>query len=870
MNTLSHRSVSTVLPTLLAMGGLTTGLAREPAPIGPAPAVIALIDRHCAQCHDSESRKGGLDLDRLLQAPRGPTAFATWVKVHDRVLAGEMPPKSRERPPPEDLSAFIDTLGAALLAEDSAVVAGQGRAVQRRLNRYEYESTLRDLLSLPALNLRDSLPEDPSAHGYNKIGEALDVSHVQMARYLRAAEFALRAAIAPQTARPETTIVRYPTWLQPGFSKTAGPRLRMTFPIVGLELQSDLVPLRDPANTGLPRPSVPSASKPERRDQEAVVMLMSTYEPAEIQFNRFRAPISGRYRLRFAGYTVWMAPDFSGVSRGRRSEPVTIYADTTPRLLRRLGAFDFAPDSSEHTLDVWLQAGETIRPDAARLVRSRPPDFKNPLAEADGMPGVAFQWMEVEGPLVDTWPGAGHRLLFGDLPIKNPPVGTTPGESEKRAGNRHVEVTSPQPEADAARLLRGFMERAYRGPVPSGEVDRFAALARKALASGTTFTDAMVTAYTAVLSSPGFLYFQPGSGRLKDPALAERLAYFLWNSPPDDELRRLAARGRLSSPQELARQVDRLLDDPRASRFAEAFLDYWLDLRHLGASGPDAELYPEYQLDDLLVESLPEETRRFFLEVVRRDLRVNTLVDAPFAMLNERLATLYGIAGVTGVDIREVPLPHDSVRGGLLTQGSILKVTANGTTSSPVVRGAWVMGRILGRPPPPPPPSVPAVESDIRGATTIREQLALHRSQASCNACHRLIDPPGLALESFDVMGGWRDRYRSAGAGDPVSGFGHDGLKIRYRLGPTVDPSGEMPDGRPFTDIRSFKAILAADEAALAANLARQLSIYATGAPVRFSDRPAITRIVTAATRRAYGVRSLIHALVQDDLFRNK
>jgi hypothetical protein len=595
---------------------------------------------------------------------------------------------------------------------------------------------------------------------------------------------------------------------------------------------------------------------------------MSTYEPAEIKFERFRAPVTGRYKLRFAGYTVWMAPDFSGVTPGRRTEPVVIYAQTPPRSLRRVGAFDFAPEKSVHELDVWLMAGETIQPDAARLVRSRPPDFKNPLLEKDGMPGVAFQWMETEGPLTDTWPRPGHTLLFGDLPLKQT---KTPGA--KGTTKTAVEVLSSAPEQDAEKLLRRFMAAAYRGPLPEEDVQRFLGLIRHALKEGHRFTDAMIAGYTAVLSSPGFVYLRPtvAAAQLDAYALAERLAFFLWNSPPDARLRRLAADGSLLRPATLRGEVDRLLDDPRSRRFVDAFLDYWLDLRKMSANGADAELYPEYQLDDLLVESMPQETQLFFAEMLRRDLPARTVVASDFAMLNERLATLYAIPGVTGVHFRPVPLPADSVRGGLITQGSVLKVTANGTTTSPVVRGVWVMERILGYHAAPP-PAVPAVESDIRGATTIREQLAKHRSEESCNACHRKIDPAGFALESFDVMGGFRDRYRASkqGKGDPVKGFGHDGLIYRFLLGPAVDASGELPDGQTFSDIREFRRALLADEAQLARNLAQQLAVYATGAPIRFSDRAQIAHILERTRASGYGARSMIRELVASPLFLRK
>jgi len=210
------------------------------------------------------------------------------------------------------------------------------------------------------------------------------------------------------------------------------------------------------------------------------------------------------------------------------------------------------------------------------------------------------------------------------------------------------------------------------------------------------------------------------------------------------------------------------------------------------------------------------------------------------------------------------------VRGGFLTEASVLKVTANGTTTSPVKRGAWIMTRIIGKPPTPPPPGTGAVEPDIRGATTIREQLAKHRAQESCNVCHRQIDPSGFALESFDVMGGWRDRYRSVGASEKVKGIGHNGNYFHFSLGQNVDSSGELPDGRKFADVRQLKRCLASDPDQLARNLAQQLTIYATGAPIGFADRPIIEKILAENRKNRYGVRDLVHQIVQSELFLNK
>jgi hypothetical protein len=834
--------------------------------VAKEPQLKAFEEKYCYECHDADSKKGGLDLTALPLELNNPTFFGSWVKVNDRVASGEMPPKKKARPEPKELGQFTNQLSAALLIADRAKVAAQGRATQRRLNRYEYEDTLRDILSLPYLEVKAFLPEDTESHGFNKVGDALDVSHVQMARYLTASEFALRQAMAPQVAQPEKTTKRYYTWDEREFFgkiKLEGPLNRRTFPMIGLDLQTNIMAEARPRN--------PKTTDPDRREKESMALVVSTYEPTEIRFGSFRAPIAGRYKLKFSGYSVWMGPKYTETSKGKRSEPVSIYAETPPRSLRKLGSFDFNPDPTVCEIDAWLLSGETIRPDAARFFRARPPDFKNPLATKEGMPAVAFTWMEVEGPLVDQWPPAGHKLLFGDLAMKDhPPNITTNRAGIQRRVPAGVEVSSTDPEHDSTLLLRQFMQRAYRRPVQEAEVKRFAGIIQNALKNGYSFTDAMIAGYTGVLSSPAFLYLNEKPGRLDDRALAERLSYFLCNSTPDEELRKLAERGQLHQAKLLRAQTERLLNDPRANRFVDSFLDYWLDLRLISGTAPDEELYPDYQLDDLLAESMIGESQLFFGELIKRNLAVTNLVDSDFAILNERLAAHYGIPGVSGVALRRVKLPDECVRGGLLTEASVLKVTANGTTTSPVKRGVWIMTRILGKPPRPQPASVTAVDPDIRGATTIREQLAKHRNQESCNVCHRDIDPAGFALESFDVMGGWRDRYRSVGEGEKVKGSGHNGTLFHFALGQKVDPAGELPDGRKFNDIRDLKALLLKNPDQLARNLASQLIIYATGAPIRFSDRPEIAKIVARNRTEGYGVRSLIHEIVQSDMFLNK
>lgn len=845
------------------------------------------IQQHCAECHDAETKKGGLDLTALKLDLANSTNFSKWVLVHDRASNGEMPPKKKARPDAAELEAFTKTLASSLVSAEQQSIAKEGRATQRRLNRYEYENALRDLLHAPWLQVRDSLPEDGERYRFNKIGDALDVSHVQMARYLGAADYALRQAMAPYANRKETKTRRFYTRDQRSFT---GPMKytvfntapeRATFPVLGFAGQPDVRIEKAPITVG--------TNDPVTRELEGVGVVASAYEPIEPKWNEFKAPLAGRYKLRFMAYSVWVGPgtnkwfipDLDNISRGHRDEPITITAETPPRLLRHLGDFDITPEPGVHELDVYLLAGEMIRPDAGRLFRSRPGAgrWQNPLAEKDGQPGVVFRWMEVEGPIFEEWPPPGHKLLFGDLPMQTRKASdgvVRPDDDDDLTPRKFhpppgVEVIAAKPDEEAPRLLRSFLKHAYRRPVDeTAEVKRFMAVYRSAREKGNSFTDAMLAAYTAVLCSPEFICLEEKPGRLDDCALAARLSFFLWNSPPDDELRAVAARGQLRKGDVLRAQTERLLRDAKSERFVDAFLDYWLDLRKMLATAPDAELYSDYYLDDLLTESALAETQTFFAELLRGDLPARNLVASDFAMLNEKLAAHYGLPPVPGVALRKIKLPKDSVRGGLMTQAAVLKVTANGTTTSPVLRGAWIMERILGQKPPPPPPTVSAIDPDIRGATTIRQQLEKHRNQESCNACHAKIDPAGFALENFDVMGGWRERYRSEAGGELAQGIAKSGQKFSFHYALPVDASGELPDGRKFGDVRELKQLLLDNEKQIARNLAKQLTIFATGAPVRFADREQIEGILQRASSSHYGVRSLIHELVQSELFRNK
>jgi len=856
---------------LCSPGYLPAAETTKAPPSSMPPTVSAFIAKNCAACHHPPNPPLGIDLTTLTFNLNDVDTFGRWVRIHDAVRDGKMPPGGRNLLKEADRAAFVSAIAEPIIAHEHARAATEGRAVLRRLNRYEYENSIRELLSAPWLQLKDSLPEDGLDHHFNKSGQALDVSYVQMSAYMEAAERAIRLIVnaahqpeAPQRyyARDQKRFIGRMKYSPFNHSPERG-----MIPILGFDAQPDVLKEKVQVSVG--------ESDPKIRELEAFATPGSTFNGNDYSFDQFTSPVGGRYHLRFNTYSIWIHtiwgtgssaanpnrkpwwhPDREKTSRGRTIEPVTIYALRRGGEKRLLGSFDVGPEPAIHEMDVYLLPDEQIMPDASRLFRSRPGFTGSPDATEAGMPGVAYRWMEVDGPVKDAQATEGFHRLFGKLPVS-------------WDNKRQLSVTPSAP-GDAERLLRQFMAAAYRRPPREEEVQRYLGIIQDQLGKHVQFADAMITGYSAVLCSPGFIYLEERPGRLDPYALASRLSYFLWNGPPDPELRQLAANGTFERSDVLRAQTNRLLDDPRSRDFVNAFLDYWLDLRKIGDNTPDLTLYPDYYLDDLLTESALQETQLFFRFLLQRNLPARNIIQSDFSFLNSRLARPYGLPPVEGVALRKVALPADSVRGGLLTQASVLRLTANGTTTSPVLRGVFILDRILGDPPPPPPPGVPALDPDTRGAVTIRQQLDKHRSIQSCAVCHAKIDPSGFALENFDVVGAWRDRYRSTNEGEPVEGLGKNGFDFTFKLGQPVDASGKLLTGESFRNVIELKRLLLKDERQIARNMVGQFVIYATGAPVGFADRAEVERILDAAEGDDYGLRTIIHEIVQSDLFTHK
>ncbi len=704
---------------------------------------------------------------------------------------------------------LVLVLGIALSPEALTAPPTKSAVVMRRLNRIEYENTIRDLLGIQ-VELKELLPPDSSANGFDNSADALHTSSFLMEKYLEAADTALNLAIAN---RPQPPLVQ--------------KRLRFHDErVVKVSTEKVFKPLDD-----------------------ALVMFSSSQWNA-VTSSQFYPPDRGTYRFRIS-------------ARGFQSQgkPVTFRVDAGPMLMgtknHLVGFFDAQADKSTVIEFVdHLEARNTFRllPHGIATAHT----VNKIGADVYEGPGLAVEWVEIEGPLHDVWPPESHRRIFGDLAQEPAPI---------RDFRNRVEVASKDPLSDARSILKNFTRRAFRRAVTDRDVEPLIALFEQKLAGTNgaekgSFEQAIRVALKAALVSSDFLFRREQLDRIDDFTIASRLSYLLWSTMPDDELLKLADEGRLKQKDELKRQLERMLVSPKAKQFTENFVGQWLGLRDIDFTEPDRRLYPEF--DDLLKTAMVQESHLFFEELLKHDLSVTNFVASDFTMLNERLAQHYGIPGVEGHAFRKVKLPPDSHRGGVMTMASVLKVTANGTNTSPVVRGAWVLDRVLGMPPEPPPPGVPAVEPDIRGATTIREQLAKHRQIESCAACHTEIDPPGFALESFDVIGGWRDYYRSVGNGKPVM---IDGKRTPYLRGRDIDPSDVLPDGRRFKDIDELKQLLLTDKEQIVRAFAMRLLTYALGRVPEPSLRAQLDILVKESKATDYGLRSLLHALVAHESF---
>jgi len=778
----------------------------------------ALFEASCVRCHGPEAAENDLRLDQLAWDPADSAALARWQAVLARLEDGQMPPAGEPRPASEDVAALTRALRQAL-ADLSRAPDPRGL---RRLTRVQYRNTLRDLLSIDVL-LEDPTRDFPVESG-PPLAEGQVMSDFLLTEALRAARRALDLAIldGPQPApvrqvlfdpdaRPGDFTLNH-TRAQGGQAflflddeRTGrGPRGQvLASPQQGVsaagwyelsltvESRGRTTPL--PALRQVVRPNV-QVYRPE--DLHRLDLFLALPGPPEDFEERRRVCVES---VDLADGEIVTLTRRYWLAAGWRLEAGfgNAFAGALDRYLRALGAeervkaFADLPYLAMIARLAEISHAEVLRADAPRIV---------------------IHAASTSGPHHESWPPPSQRAAFGE---PGTPIGAR---------------------------LAAFATRAFRRPVPAEELAPYVRLAEESPAG-------LRTALEALLCSPRCLYLFEPEGPLDDWALAARLSYFLWCTLPDEELRALAAEGRLRDPDVLRAQALRLLDDARVLELVEAFTWDWLGLQNALDMAPDPARFPEYH-GARLDQAARTETRTFFHHALRANRPLAELLTADYTFVNADLARLYGLAGVhTTARFERVDLPAGLERGGLLGQAAVLTASANGVDTSPVTRGVWVLEHLLGAPPAPPPPDVPVPEPDARGTRSIREVLARHGSEESCRSCHASIDPLGLALESFDAIGRWR---------------------ALYETGAPVETAGRMPDGTPIAGSGDLRAALVRELPLVTRHLVRELVVRAAGRRVSPADQAEVERIVAAAARPGFGLRDLVLAVVESPLFRER
>lgn len=819
--------------------------------------VTKYFRQYCYRCHGESAQKGDRRLDLLpVSMKAGSDSASLLEEALDAVNRGDMPPSKKgvTQPSAGETRRFVASIAEYLLGLSDA--DSVSATMMRRLNRFEYVNTMRDLLGLRRefFDVTSDFPADATEHGFDNNGEALTLSDYQLQRYLEVAEVSLNAATFFGVERTDTKQWHYTGRDFNGVSSYE--RAPVTWRLIvndeyieiGHGQPSERHPNFVPAfvrNGGAPADGWYTISV----KAAAANRLDHGYEHAE--FDRFE-----RQPLKLA---LWIAPDANLLEKNAADQRLLLdvwdLLDGKPKVFTKRvwlnsGAIPFVSWTNgvsskgnirrvaeKHHPEV-IRATKT-QIDAARLGDSEMQQLVANLAgnvnnkllsEVYHGPRIRVWGMSVAGPDYTHWPPQSHQLLFGN-------------------------ETDPT-KVDIEETVLKFANRAFRRPVSSEEIRHYVTYIRGAIDEGDSHAHAIRQGLAAILTSPRFLYLDEGREEadkgLTAYELASRLSYFLWSSMPDRQLIAAAESGQLSSADGLADQVHRMLNDAKAGAFVEHFSDTWLHINTLGSMPPDPKAFESYYRDRL-EELFRKETRSFLGDLLKTNGSILNLLDSDYTFVNDVLAGHYGITGISGEHFRKVALRPEHRRGGLLGHGSILTLSANGIETSPVVRGVWILENILGTSPPPPPPDVPAIEPDTRGTTSIRAQLDRHRNVAACADCHRKIDPAGFALEFFDPIGGFRTHYPGRG---------------RNRL--AVDGSGQMPTGETFEDERGLKRILVARKDRFTETLTEKLMTYATGRSMTFRDQPEIKQIAAESAAGGDGFRDLILHVVLSSTFQSR
>lgn len=808
--------------------------------------VRPFMEKHCFTCHGPKKQKGKLRVDNLSSNLIETEATQKWIEIMDSLSLGEMPPEDEERPDIKEQEKVMNWISSELKKARRHLQSTGGRVLLRRLNRNEYTKTVEDLFHLKFVDGEGPmsvLSPDGKIDGFTKMSKALMLDPSLLQNY-----YSLAKEIADKAIQTEPP-------------KILSEKRRMeTEEIVNNRAISYITKKRSTEVT--------------KDGLKLYAEGLRTFGRLKHSFNKQMIPKLGRYTIRFK----------AGADKGKRGEP--LYMTLKTGGLGEIKKFEIdapadKPKVYEITLDIapqgngeinlhfvngsgfstvervlgayekqikdLIKAGKKKEAEKLRartILEGRSEGLPNRLDtktySLEGFPYVFVDWIEIEGPHTGPWPTKSMMEYF-------------PNGYEKSAKD----------ESEAKRVLAQLIPKAFRRPLKSGELDDYVGLFRKQVAQGNDFAEAIKVCITAVLCSPDFLFiFEPNESgkkrKLNDYELASRLSYFIWSSMPDNELFKKAAAGKLRDKSILVKEVDRLLADHKSDRFYEGFVSEWLMVHEFDNFEPDKYIYKEFHSNENagIAEDMKHEPVSFVKEIINSNGSMLECIKSDWTMLNEKLANYYGIKGVEGPEFRRVKLPADSHRGGFVTMAGFHMWGSDGNRTKPVERGKYVLDVLFNDPPPPPPPNAGEIEPNIKGKNlTVRERLIQHQEIESCAVCHRKIDPYGLGLENFNVIGKWREKQ--------------DGEKFRSK-GPEVVVEGKLPSGESFKNFEEFRNVLASQKDRFAKGLAEKLLTYALGRTIEPSDLGEIEDIVASVKKENYSMRALIKAIVSSEAFHSK
>jgi hypothetical protein len=819
-----------ILPSLIllaAAGSCALLLAQppRPAPAADKPAanddfakvVRPFVEKHCVTCHNPQKRKADLVLSAYRDELSVLKKRTVWQAVVKMVRAGEMPPESRPRPPMADAEAFVKAVNGIFDRADSLAKRDPGHVTIRRLNRAEYNNTIRDLVGVD-FQPADDFPSDDVGYGFDNIGDVLTVSPVLMERYLTAAESIAQRAVLTTAPKPP---------LHPVAANFLLPRGPQREPAVRSLAADDtlytIYRIRQPGEY-IFRVRAYGHAADNERPRIALILDGKQLATCEVRAESFRRAGSYEVPVTLKAREYRAEVRLLNPSQGHKN-PSQAERLRAAGVTRLVGQFLAAPALAP------AAAGGPM----AQLVAA------TKVAAVEAFPRTVFiRRFEMEGPK-DSYPPSHKKIMACDP--KAP----------------HA--------AQTRQILARFASKAYRRPATKDEVERLARLVEAAEKRGDKWEAGIQLALEAVLVSPKFLFRvelddrpdAAGPHPIDEYQLASRLSYFLWSTMPDDELLALAAKKQLTAC--LDEQVRRMLQDPKSKALFDNFAVQWLQLGLLKNFNPDPKRFPTF--NDRLRHAMLQETEAFFGAVVHEDRSILDLIDADFTYLNRPLADHYGIADTNGNRVGEKPTRpegnfflgdrmvrvqlHGGQRGGLLTQASVLSVTSNPTRTSPVKRGRWVLEQLLGTPPPPPPPNVPQLDDSRRQLTgSLRQRMEQHRVDPACANCHARMDPIGFGFENYNAIGAFRTKDE---------GF-------------PIDPSGTLPDGKSFKGPAELKQILRGKKELFSRCLTEKLLTYGLGRGLEYYDRPTVDRIDAALAKDNYRFSTLVAEIVKSDPFR--